>query len=780
MPGRSENFRQSHLSCAALSSDDDRKTHIALVGGFKPTKCGIATFTTDIYEQLTTRLPSLKIDVYAMVPSNTTLLASEATSAILKNDARSYAAAARRMNDDGVDMVWIQHEFGIYGGSAGNMVLELIEAVAAPVIVSLHTILREPNDEQRAVIAGFNAKVTKFIVMTEAGRDTLISVYGIERSRVHVVEHGAPDREQIHPSAARRSLGLPERPTIMTFGLLGPGKGLEAGIRALPAIVARNPDAVYRIVGATHPNLVSEQGESYRDGLKALARDLGVEASIDWVERFLEPDELINFLSSCDVYLTPYPNLAQSTSGTLAYAIALGCAVVSTPYEHAREILADGVGLFVPPNDPVAIADAINSLFLDQNCLLKFRSRAYARGRQTIWSHFATRCEKIIETVVNSSRVGSAVKTRRSAPAHDAFLAMVDDVGIFQHARGIVPDRNHGYCIDDNARALMLANMLGNEFSDYAIRFSAFVQHAWNPDLRRFRNFMGYDRRWLETTGSEDSNGRTLWAIAHTALHAHSPGLREWAKGLFNATAPHLSEMASPRAMAFVVLAAELMGSVDPRNSASGECIKRCVERFSRMDLIGTKMVGDETWRWPEPSLAYDNARIPQALFALAKLASRADFGEAALLQLDWLCDIQTTATGHFRPVGCASFGKRHRIMPFDQQPLEAWAMIDACAAAMTSAPSERWLGMARMIYLWYLGRNDRGVAIADAETGLCYDGLTPLGVNSNSGAESIVSFLLAHQTLLKISGGHAGYEREGKSERRFNHVGDGQRLDAR
>ena len=278
MPGRSENFRQSHLSCAALSSDDDRKTHIALVGGFKPTKCGIATFTTDIYEQLTTRLPSLKIDVYAMVPSNTTLLASEATSAILKNDARSYAAAARRMNDDGVDMGWIQHEFGIYGGSAGNMVLELIEAVAAPVIVSLHTILREPNDEQRAVIAGFNAKVTKFIVMTEAGRDTFISVYGIERSRVHVVEHGAPDREQIHPSAARRSLGLPERPTIMTFGLLGPGKGLEAGIRALPAIVARNPDAVYRIVGATHPNLVSEQGESYRDGLKALARDLGVEA----------------------------------------------------------------------------------------------------------------------------------------------------------------------------------------------------------------------------------------------------------------------------------------------------------------------------------------------------------------------------------------------------------------------------------------------------------------------------------------------------------------------
>ena len=481
-------------------------TKIALVGGFKPTQCGLATFTTDVYQQMCEWLPDLQIDVYAMVPAAAAPIAPEVTATIIQNDVASYTAAASRMNESGADVIWIQHEFGIYGGDAGSMILELINAVAAPIVITLHTVLQAPSRQQRVVVEQMRAKASRFVVMTNASREILVSTYGVEPHRIHVVEHGAPDRSLKDTQEARKTIGASERPTIMTFGLLGPGKGLEIAIQAMPEILQQHPDAVYRIVGATHPNLVATEGEAYRDGLKALAVNLGVEQSIQWVEQFLETEDLLDQLASCDIYLTPYVNLAQSTSGTLAYAVALGCAVVSTPYVHAREILANGVGVLVPPNDPRGIASAINELFADASQLASVRLRSYARGRRTIWSEFAARSAGIIAEVL--PKFGSARSaTKLVMPSTEAFLALVDDVGMLQHSIGIVPDRHHGYCIDDNARALILVNQLGRDLQQLAPRFAAFLQHGWNEEARRFRNFMGYDRRWLDPAGSEDSNG---------------------------------------------------------------------------------------------------------------------------------------------------------------------------------------------------------------------------------------------------------------------------------
>ena len=398
----------------------EQKTRIALVGGFRPTQCGIATFTTDVYEQLVRWLPRCDVDVYAVVRAPGMPVGSGAVDVIHQHDRGTYRFAAEQMNHDGIDAIWIQHEFGIFGGDCGEFLLDLLDIAAAPVIVTLHTVLSEPSPKQRFIIDQMRAKASRFVVMSKASKDILQRVYGVSSNHIHIVEHGAPNRPHVERP-------LDTAPVMMTFGLLGPGKGLETAIRSLPQIRASNPDLVYRIVGATHPNLVALEGERYRNNLKVLARELKVDDVIQWVERFLDTNELLAELSATDIYLTPYPNLAQSTSGTLSYAVALGCAVVSTPYVHAIELLADGTGCFVDPNSPNSIAKAVNCLLQNRQALADLRCRAYARGRQTIWSEFAKQSGEIISSVL--PRVGLDRRSTRghTMPAPGAVLRMNDE-----------------------------------------------------------------------------------------------------------------------------------------------------------------------------------------------------------------------------------------------------------------------------------------------------------------------------------------------------------------
>lgn len=729
---------------------------IGLVGGFRPTQCGIATFTTDVYEQLGRWLPDLRVDVYAMLRQQDAPVGPEAVAIIVQDDLASYANAAERMNRDGIDVVWIQHEFGIYGGECGEYVLELIDRVAAPVMVTLHTVLADPSPKQRAIMDRMRANVSRFVVMSHAAKKLLEGVYGIPAKAIQIVEHGAPDR----PHAQRDPAA---RPVVMTFGLIGPGKGLETAIRALPEIRKSVPGVIYRIIGATHPNLVAAEGETYRIGLKQLARDLAVDDCIEWVERFLSIDELLDALAAADIYLTPYPNLAQSTSGTLSYAVALGCAIVSTPYVHARELLADGIGRLVAAGDPAAISDAVVSLLGDPDTLARARASAYARGRRTIWSEFARRSGEIIANVLPAA-AGRAAIANPVRPSANAVLGMIDDVGMLQHCRGVVPDRNHGYSIDDNARALMLMNLLGSTHDDTAVVLAAFVQHAWNAERGRFRNFMSYDRRWLEPAGSDDCNGRTIWAIGHTAHHAASPGLKQWAVELFDEASGRMTGMAAPRTMAFLVLGAEQVLRCDRDNAAARQIMAACAERFRVLPLTGDGR--SARWCWPEPNVTYDNARIPQALLVLAAWMQNAAMRDAARAQLEWLARMHVTPKGYFRAIGSEGFRLSGATRPFDQQPLEAWAMIDACATAIDLGVPGEWRRLAYKAYAWYLGHNDRGIAIADPATGRCLDGLTATGVNRNTGAESLLSFSLAYQSLTRLAGGKSANVQIGERAR--------------
>ncbi|MFN7163656.1 MAG: glycosyltransferase [Hyphomonas sp.] len=719
------------------------RRRLALVGGYAPRRCGIATFTTDIADTLKAFQPGLGLDIYVIDNPAHSMRYENVNGVIRADDPSSYSAAAAQLNESGVDAVWIQHEFGIFGGDCGEMICDFADQIAAPLIFTFHTVLAEPSPAQRRILLHLIARATRIMVMSKHARELLARVYGARMAVVDVIEHGAPDRPFGRQTAFKKRLGLEGRTVLMTFGLLGPGKGLEHAIEALPGIVRDHPDVVYRIVGATHPNLVAREGETYRERLMALATRLKVEDHIQWDNRFLDLPDLLDQLEACDIYLTPYPNLQQSTSGTLSYAVALGKAVVSTPYVHARELLADGAGVLIEPGSPAAVTGGVNRLLDQREALGEMQARAYARGRATVWARFADATAAMVSRAVTPVPV---IRDALRAPDLAAMFAMSDDTGMLQHAVGVVPDRSHGYCVDDNARALMVSTR-ASRHDPAAARarriYAAFVQDAWNEDTKRFRNFMSFSRQWLETEGSEDSNGRALWSLGWTVRTCQEQELRTWAEGLYDRTAGHLISLDSPRARAFVMLAAIENLAARPGHRVSLELVEAGAQRLFQLSENATR-----DWHWFEPVLAYDNARLCQALIEAGRILGRRSYLEKGLETLSWLSARQRSANGLFRPVGSDSFGREQEQQPFDQQPLEAWATIDAAAAAFRATRNPAWIADAQTAWKWFLGENDRGAVIADIDTGRCWDGLTPRGINRNSGAESILAFQLAYYSM--------------------------------
>lgn len=729
---------------------------IALIGTFPPRQCGIATFTADVRSSLLEEFSATQVDVYAIARNRLNTGYSDAVRGIVEEGSReSFAATARAINMTNADVVWIQHEFGLYGGKAGDNILALVDGVAAPIIVTLHTVLPAPDVDQLRVMQRLVARASRLVVMSAAGRKLLIDFYGADPAQVALIEHGVPDRPFGRNAIFKQKLGLDGHNVLMTFGLLSPGKGIENVVTALPGIVAKFPETVYCIVGATHPNLFEREGERYREQLKTQIADLGMTDHVRWFDAFFDLPDLLDLIEAADIYVTPYPGAGQSTSGTLSYAVALGKAVVSTPYIHACELLDDDHGVLVPFNDGPAIAVAINDLLDNPDELRALQQRAYLRGRDTLWSKFAERSMKL----VTDARVENAVTRRERAATmakkplgFDGVRGFSDGTGMFQHSSYAVPDRNHGYCIDDNARALMLMHYVPKhqqaEADRLALTYAAFVNHAWNADAGHFRNFMGYDRQWLEDVGSEDSNARTLWALGCTIADARHHGLRDWACSLFDRTAKSALGFDSPRALAFAALAAIKVLEARPRDRVSLAILDRAGDRLGAV-LAGTRR---PDWTWFEIVLAYDNCRLPEALLRMGHALNRPEYIACGIETLDWIMAQQKSNDGHFRPVGSDSFNHYHSAaLPFDQQPVEAWAAIDVCDAAYQATGERRWLTVANEAYEWFFGANDRGVVLADAALGICNDGVTPRGLNANQGAESILALHLASASLSRL-----------------------------
>jgi glycosyltransferase involved in cell wall biosynthesis len=730
---------------------------IAFIGNSLPRRCGIATFTTDLSEAIAASPAVADTAIVAMNDGDRTYdYPPSVRFQVRETDSGQYQSAARFINAGQFDVVCLQHEFGIFGGEAGSQILCLLENLTVPVVTTLHTVLAEPTSAQRRVLRKIAELSATIVVMAEKGRQLLHEVYEIAPHKIEVIPHGIPDCAYVEPDAAKGRHGFENRAVILTFGLLSPNKGIEHMIEAMPTILESCPDAVYVVLGATHPNLVRQEGEAYRARLQARAVALGVAGNVVFLDRFVDQPTLVDCISMCDVYVTPYLNESQMTSGTLAYSFGAGKAVVSTPYWHARELLADGRGILVPFADSQALGDSIASLLTDDARRNALRKEAYSHSRSMTWQRCA---ERYLATFARAAHAG----TRKLLVLHGEgvpraagqispqvnlqhFLSMCDDTGLFQHAVHTVPDRSHGYCVDDNARALLLActlNASGEERMSETVtsRFAAFVQHAWNPDTRRFRNFMSFDRRWLEDQGSEDSHGRTLWALGECSRSDVSVARSRWAAALFEQGLASVADFTSPRAWAFTLLGLEAVRSSASQNSRIIEFQHLLAGKL--LALLST--VESPDWVWFENELAYDNARLPQALIVTGGSTSTPEYTAAGLRALRWLTGVQTSAAGFFRPVGSLSFGvQRQRPRPFDQQPLEAAATVGAALAAWRADGDLQWRATAAGALEWFFGANDLSIALVDPLTGGCCDGLHPDRPNENNGGESVVSYLLA------------------------------------
>lgn len=751
---------------------------VAIVGTYLPQRCGIASFSSDLRSALSGAAPLIEVQVVA-VKEGAHDYPPEVQFEVARKALPDYRATVDFLNRNAFDVVSLQHEFGIFGGRQGNYILRLMQDVRMPVVTTLHTVLEEPDPDQRDVLSAIGELSDRVVVMSKRARTMLAKVYGVPRSRIAVIPHGVPNMPFLDPSYHKERYGLSGRKVILTFGFLSRGKGLEYVIEAMPRIVAAHPDAVFVVAGETHPGVLAQEGDSYREELVALARRLGVADSVIFRNEFMDPTSLTELLTTADICVTPYLNPNQIVSGVLSYALGAGKAIVSTPYWYAEEVLDEGRGRLVPFGDGAAISEEIVGLLSNDAERLAMRKRAYDYARRMVWDEVGKQYLKVLCDVRRERaerprtfrvELDDVSSSELPAPRFQHLAVLSDDTGILQHAKFSVPDRDHGYCTDDNARALIVAVMAQRTARDQefiarlSYRYFGFLQHAFNPDTGRFRNFMTYDRRWLEDVGSEDSHGRALWALGFAAQE--SPRLSDAAAALFDRALPVMNGIAPLRAVSFALIGLDAFlrrynGST-PARRARVELARRLHDRF--------KSATGPAWPWPEDTLTYANAALPQALIASGSRLDDADMVQTGLRALRWLLDIQTDPSGHFVPIGNAGWmtATGHRAR-FDQQPIEVQHMVDALLEAHRVTGDDRWVEDARRCLDWFLGRNDLGQPVCDVATGGCRDGLHPDGVNQNQGAESTLawlhSLLRMHQVQPAVASTGIGMEAKRRLE---------------
>jgi glycosyltransferase involved in cell wall biosynthesis len=737
---------------------------IALLGNHLPRECGIATFTTHLSDAISGEFSELDCFVLAMNdPGRHHAYPGRVRFELSEGDLASYRRAADFLNVNQVDLLCVQHEFGIFGGKAGSHLLELLRELRMPIVTTLHTILPEPNPMQHRVMNELTGISDRLVVMSEYGATLLRTVHGVADKKIDLIPHGIPTIPFTSDSKDR--LGVEGKSVLLTFGLLSPDKGIEYVIDALPAILARHPETVYIVLGATHPHVKERDGEMYRIMLESRAKKLGVDSSMIFHNRFVNQAELNEFLSAADIYITPYLQPQQITSGTLAYALGSGKAVISTPYLYARELLADGRGILVPWRDAAAIAHEVIDLLGDDTKRLALRERGAAHGRSMLWPAVARGYMQSFERARSEQtqrlRTSYQARTLAKRPAGLPELnlqhlnLMTDSTGILQHATFSIPRYEDGYCLDDNARALLLSALIEDTRTEdgltlrvLASRYMAFVSHAFDRSTGRFRNLMSYSRQWIEERGSEDSHGRALWALGTVVGRSTDPGKQSLGGDLFHDALPAVDGFSSPRAWAFALLGIGEYLRAFQGDSNVQSVRKRLAERL--LDLF-VRTSGPD-WPWFEDRVTYSNGRLPQALIVSGAAMEHSEMTSVGTRTLEWLVSIQRSKDGCFAPIGSNGFYRRGApSAPFDQQPVEACALISACLEAHRVTGEERWVQNANRAFNWFLGQNHLQRSLYDPSTGGCRDGLHADRANENQGAESTLSFLLALMEMRSI-----------------------------
>jgi len=735
-------------------------SRVAVLGNYLPRQCGIATFTTDLCDAISAEFGATELLALPVNDAEEGYAYPERVRFELsEGDISSYRQAADFLNFSNIDLVCLQHEYGIFGGAAGGHILELLRRLHMPVVTTLHTVLREPNPDQRMVMNEIASLSDRMIVMSQNSADILQEVFRVPEHKIDLIPHGIPDVPFIDPNFYKDCFGTEGKIVMLTFGLLSPNKGIENVIQALPHILSQNSNVVYMVAGVTHPHIRRREGDQYRLYLQKMAQDLGVAANVIFHNKFVCPQELIDLIGAADIYITPYKHREQVVSGTLARALSAGKAIISTPYLHAVELLANDRGVLVPFDDPKAIAERTLDLLRNETGRHAMRKRAYLHGRSMVWNRVAQEYMKSFERVYNerlrnpratfSGKNTEKTLDRLPAIRLDHLYRMTDTTGIVEHAVFVVPNYPEGYTTDDNARALIVAILLEQlgivapaGSADLASRYLAFLWLAFDHSTNRFRNCLSYERQWQDPEGSEDSHGRALWGLGTVLGRSKDQGLRGAAGRLFKLAVPAAVKFRSPRACAFALLGLHEYLDSFPGDRAA----------LSAADVLANRLLSwyqahhSAGWEWFEASLSYSNARLPQALLRSGARNGNAEMEAAGLEALNWLVTVQRSEEkGHFVPIGSQGFYSRNTEKArFDQQPVEACAVVSACLQAYAVTGESRWRKEAWSAFNWFLGDNDLQIALYDPSTGGCRDGLHPDRANENQGAESTVSFLMA------------------------------------
>jgi glycosyltransferase involved in cell wall biosynthesis len=735
----------------------ERTMRVGIVSTYPPRPCGIGTFSSDLRRALLGADRVSAVDLVAVVRDDDVEQSPEVVTRIHQDQRGDYTAAARVLERRGDDVVVIQHEYGIFGGHEGAHILSLAAELRQPIVLTLHTVLSAPSVRQAETLRALCDLATLVCVFTETARRMILDSRLVSPERVRVVPHGGPS--QLLPSAdvpgrepapSRRDPGdgqSTDRSVLATFGLISPGKGIEVAIAAVPAIIAQHPNVVYVVAGQTHPEVAKLHGEEYRISLERLARDLDLGDHIVFDDRFLSIEDLSEMLADTTVYLTPYRSREQIVSGALTFAIVAGCPTVSTPYFYAEDVLASGAGVLVPFDDPAALASAVIGLLDDPGRLKQTRAEARRVGSELTWPQVGRQTAEVLREAVvlgppRAVRSSPAATLPRARSSH--LLTMVDDVGIIQHADGVVPLRSSGYCTDDVARlaivALGLRRTTGAESYDRLLaRSLGFLRHAWSAEERGMRNFMSYDRRWLDEPHAGDHLGRAAWAVGEVVAAAPVPALLEPSLILLREMLPALAEQRSPRTMAFAALGLARGGDVVGPEGA--EVLGLLARRLADQQRVN----GSADWYWAEDVLAYDNARLPQALVAAGMRLGDGKLVSEGMRSLEWYETELGIAGPWLQLVGHR--GRRRddpRPNDGDEQPLDAAALVEAEVEAFLATGDEVHARHAVRAFEWFLGRNRLQRAVYDFATGGCHDGLGAAEVNGNEGAESTLAYLQA------------------------------------
>lgn len=731
----------------------------AYIGTYPPRECGIGTFTNNLYESMITENEdgSVLREGFIVAMNDHELsydYPEEVKLTIRQEHQRDYLSAAKFINISGADLCILEHEFGIFGGQNGVYILSLIHRLEIPLVVTLHTILKNPTYDQKAVLVDICKMARKIIVMSHKAIEFLTSIYKVDKRKIAYIEHGVPDI-QFSQSQSKKEFNLQNRKVLLTFGILSRNKGIETVIKALPKVIEKHPDVFYIILGKTHPNVLRASGEEYRTYLRHLVKSLNLNKHVVFLNEFVDQKELFKYLSASDIYITPYLNEAQITSGTLSYAIGIGSAVVSTPYWHATELLADGRGRLFDFNDSDGLSSILLELLGNPRSLKALRKTAYEYGREITWPKTGGKYIAVAEKVLSKKPVVLIKRETNLDPlilppfslAH--IVRLTDDTGIIQHAKFGIPNLKEGYCLDDNARALLMVLMAYRQKKDplalkLAPIYLSYINYMQNKD-GTFRNFLSFNRNFLDEVGSEDSFGRTIWALGYLLNNAPNDSYFQTGRLVFSDASGNFVKLRSVRGIANTIIGI----SYYLRSNPSDDSLTEILRNLSYTLIRHYEENSSPDWKWFEHYLCYDNGMIPLALLHAAEIIKDEKVTKTAMETMNFLTEI-TLKDGYLSVIGNEKWYKKggERSI-FAQQPLDALAMVLMYHQAFHLTEDKEYLNKLFTCFMWFLGENDLRMSLFDFETAGCCDGFEKYGVNRNQGAESSLAYLISHLTVL-------------------------------